>query len=62
MQFIKSEFKGLLPKAYEPWPNGTRLIPSNMNDLNKEEPSRYVSKNWHDYCLLTALTQKGILI
>ncbi|XP_025078630.1 alpha-1,2-mannosyltransferase ALG9-like [Pomacea canaliculata] len=42
LQFIKSEFKGLLPKAYEPWPNGTRLIPSNMNDLNKEEPSRYI--------------------
>eukprot|EP01147_Barroeca_monosierra_P005163 gene5163-7013_t len=39
--FIKSEFRGLLPKHFES-ENGTRVIPSAMNALNKEEPTRYV--------------------
>ncbi|KAK7489300.1 hypothetical protein BaRGS_00019408 [Batillaria attramentaria] len=42
LQFIKSEFKGLLPKPYEPGEHGTRVIPSHMNDLNREEPTRYI--------------------
>ncbi|XP_076435591.1 alpha-1,2-mannosyltransferase ALG9-like [Babylonia areolata] len=42
LQFIKSEFRGLLPKPYEPGEDGTRVIPSHMNDLNKEEPTRYI--------------------
>ncbi|BFZ06579.1 hypothetical protein BsWGS_09618 [Bradybaena similaris] len=42
LQFIQSEFKGLLPKQYEPGPDATRIIPSDMNDENREEPSRYV--------------------
>ncbi|CAI4232726.1 unnamed protein product [Auanema sp. JU1783] len=42
--FLKSEFRGLLPKYY---PKGklpliTKAIPTEMNDLNKEETSRYV--------------------
>lgn len=42
LQFIKSEFSGLLPKPYEPGEDGTRVIPSHMNDHNREEPSRYI--------------------
>lgn len=42
LQFIQSEFRGQLPKYYESSPDATRLIPTQMNDLNKEEPSRYV--------------------
>lgn len=42
LQFIKSEFKGLLPKPYEPGVNGPRILPSHMNDLNLEEPTRYI--------------------
>lgn len=41
LEFIKSEFAALLPKHYDP-ANGTSGIPSHMNDLNREEPTRYV--------------------
>ncbi len=40
--YLKSEFVGQLPRPFDPSPNGTRTIPANMNDLNREEPSRYV--------------------
>ncbi|XP_054159813.1 alpha-1,2-mannosyltransferase ALG9-like isoform X2 [Oppia nitens] len=39
LQFIQSEFRGQLPQPYN---GGTRVIPSNMNDLNREELSRYI--------------------
>lgn len=42
MRYIKSDFKGQLPKLYDEGPSGTSLIPSDMNNMNKEEPSRYV--------------------
>ncbi|XP_074592962.1 alpha-1,2-mannosyltransferase ALG9-like [Brevipalpus obovatus] len=42
LQFIKSEFKGLLPQPFTHGSLGTRVIPSNMNDRNEEEPSRYI--------------------
>jgi len=42
LRFLQSEFKGQLPKPYASGPDGTTLIPSHMNDLNKEEPERYV--------------------
>lgn len=41
LAYLQSEFRGLLPKAFEATA-GTRVIPSHMNNLNKEEPSRYV--------------------
>lgn len=42
--FLRSDFRGLLPKYYEgaPHAGGTRVIPSGMNDLNREDPTRYV--------------------
>ncbi|KAK6025100.1 plasmid Maintenance Protein, partial [Ostertagia ostertagi] len=51
LHFLKSEFAGLLPKYY---PQGrlpfiTRRIPTEMNDMNKEEPSRYVPLDTCDY-------------
>uniref|UniRef100_A0A915BD27 Mannosyltransferase n=2 Tax=Parascaris univalens TaxID=6257 RepID=A0A915BD27_PARUN len=51
LNFIKSEFSGLLPKPFAdgPLPNITRMIPTHMNDLNREEPTRYVSVDICDY-------------
>lgn len=51
LHFLKSEFSGLLPKYY---PQGklpfiTRRIPTEMNDMNREEPSRYVPLDTCDY-------------
>ncbi|XP_052785256.1 alpha-1,2-mannosyltransferase ALG9-like [Mya arenaria] len=43
LHYLKSEFEGQLPKPYDSGPDATRIIPSNMNDMNKEEPSRYVN-------------------
>jgi alpha-1,2-mannosyltransferase len=45
LQFVKSKFSGQLPKPYSrlPPPEGTRIFPSQMNDANLEEPSRYVN-------------------
>ncbi|KAG6900526.1 hypothetical protein C0993_009479 [Termitomyces sp. T159_Od127] len=55
VEFVKSEFNGLLPGHFENTPAevnstsafwlrpGTSHIPEAQNNLNKEEPSRYVS-------------------
>lgn len=48
-KFIRSEFKGLLPGEFPDAPSpfermeGASKIPSGMNDLNIEDPSKYVS-------------------
>ncbi len=42
LRFIRSEFKGQLPQPYGDHPNATWIVPDNMNDMNLEEPSRYV--------------------
>lgn len=43
LHYIKSEFRAQLPKHFDGVaPDGTRHIPSHMNDENLEEPSRYV--------------------
>ncbi|KAG6594262.1 putative alpha mannosyltransferase [Phytophthora cinnamomi] len=49
VQFVKSSFSGLLPKPFEEHENGTSIIPSAMNDQNREEPSRYVPIETCDY-------------
>ncbi|GFS46466.1 alpha-1,2-mannosyltransferase ALG9 [Trichonephila inaurata madagascariensis] len=49
LQFLKSEFRGQLPKPYSDLPNATKIIPTDMNDQNLEEPSRYVDINSCDY-------------
>nr|CAD7596982.1 unnamed protein product [Timema genevievae] len=42
LQFVKSEFRGQLPQPYSKGLNATSVIPPHMNDMNKEEPSRYI--------------------
>ena len=44
LKFIRSEFRGQLPKPYSSYSNATKMIPTEMNDMNKEEKSRYVSE------------------
>lgn len=49
LEFLKSDFKGLLPKQWDeeqPW-----MIPSDMNDRNIEELSRYVDINQCEYII-----------
>ena len=43
LNFIKSQFAGQLPQQYQVGKDATKIIPSNMNDMNREEFSRYVS-------------------
>lgn len=46
-KFIKSEFKGLLPGEFARKEgdifHGSSVIPTGMNDLNLEDPGKYVS-------------------
>jgi alpha-1,2-mannosyltransferase len=43
VHFIQSSFRGQLPKHYSNMPDATWTIPSEMNDMNQEEPGRYVN-------------------
>nr|XP_034330527.1 alpha-1,2-mannosyltransferase ALG9 [Crassostrea gigas] len=43
LQFLQSEFRGQLPKPYSSGEDATKIIPTDMNDLNREEMSRYVN-------------------
>ncbi|CAG0913032.1 unnamed protein product [Notodromas monacha] len=45
VEFLHSEFRGLLPKHYEAGINATSIIPTGMNDRNQEEESRYVDES-----------------
>jgi len=49
LRFLKSDFAGQLPKYYEQGANATWIIPEHMNDLNLEEPSRYVDASECEY-------------
>ncbi|XP_066100547.1 alpha-1,2-mannosyltransferase ALG9 isoform X3 [Saccopteryx bilineata] len=42
LQFIPSEFRGQLPKPFAEGPLATQIVPTDMNDQNREEPSRYI--------------------
>ncbi|XP_058866178.1 alpha-1,2-mannosyltransferase ALG9-like isoform X1 [Acipenser ruthenus] len=42
LQFIQSEFRGQLPKPFSKGGSPTQIIPTHMNDQNREEPSRYM--------------------
>jgi len=60
MRFIRSEFRGQLPKLYEEDDEPdrksglkTRLIYDDFNDLNKEEPSRYTRQDRCHYLIDT---------
>ena len=51
MKFIKSEFKGQLPNYYSTLSNGSKISPDHMNDMNIEEPTRYVSNRFKEYLM-----------
>ncbi|CAG9538201.1 unnamed protein product [Cercopithifilaria johnstoni] len=53
LDFIKSEFAGLLPKPYMKGslPEVTRAMPTEMNDLNREEISRYADIRQCDFLI-----------
>jgi alpha-1,2-mannosyltransferase len=44
IQFIKSGFDGLLPRAFDDSHGGTRAAPRQLNDQNRREPENY----WED--------------
>jgi hypothetical protein len=60
LKFIRSEFRGQLPKAYSPYPNATKIIPTEMNDMNREEESRYVSEQIFETIFNRTLDLGGI--
>lgn len=49
VQFVKSSFGGQLPKQFEQHENATSIIPTDMNDLNREEVSRYIPLSACDF-------------
>ncbi|KAM9953215.1 hypothetical protein ACTFIR_008278 [Dictyostelium discoideum] len=51
LKFIESDFKGHLPKPFSTLPNGTAIIPTNMNDQNKQEFDRYIKPNECSYII-----------
>lgn len=44
IRFIRAGFTGLMPKPFLESENGTRLMPSGVNQFNKEEPDQFY--NW----------------
>lgn len=51
VNFIKSDFKGQLPAHYLPEKEATKIVRNDMNDLNKEEVSRYVKIETCDFLI-----------
>ncbi|KAJ1640592.1 Alg9-like mannosyltransferase family-domain-containing protein [Pavlovales sp. CCMP2436] len=50
LSFVRSEFRGILPQPFAAH-NGTHALPLHMNELNREEPSRYVPTSACHYLL-----------
>merc|ERR1712194_840120 len=55
--WVNSSFDGQLPRPFGPWPTGLSEVPSDMNDRNRREPSRYVEER--ECGLLVDLVLKG---
>ncbi|CAF1328922.1 unnamed protein product [Adineta ricciae] len=51
LSFLRSEFRGQLPKAYSQEKNATRLRENHFNDANKEQVDRYINLNECDYII-----------
>ncbi|KAJ3426785.1 alpha-12-mannosyltransferase alg9 [Anaeramoeba flamelloides] len=49
--YVESNFTGLLPKLYEKGENATRIIPSDMNNMNRQEFSRYIKPSQCNYLI-----------
>ncbi|XP_071784454.1 alpha-1,2-mannosyltransferase ALG9-like [Asterias amurensis] len=58
LQFIESEFRGQLPKQYGPGEDATRIIPTDMNEFNLEETSRYLDISKCHYLIDLDLPQE----
>ena len=58
LEFIRSELRGQLPKPYSNTANATQMIPTNMNDMNKEKPSRFISVSKCDFLVDLATERK----
>lgn len=41
VQFVKSGFSGLLPRAFDPAQGGSTAAPRQLNDENRDEPENY---------------------
>ncbi|XP_012677447.2 alpha-1,2-mannosyltransferase ALG9 isoform X2 [Clupea harengus] len=59
LQFIQSEFRGQLPKPFSNEPLATHMIPTDMNDQNLEETSRYVDLKQCHYLVDLALDKEA---
>lgn len=53
MKLIALFLQGILPKPFPslPIPNASRVVPTDMNDMNREEPSRYVDVSSCDFLI-----------
>jgi alpha-1,2-mannosyltransferase len=51
LRFLRTSFRGLLPKPYANGPEATSMIPTTMNDENREEMDRYITLNKCDYII-----------
>jgi alpha-1,2-mannosyltransferase len=45
VSFIRSSFRGELPRPYAPPPDGSKVIHKDFNDQNQEEMSRYINES-----------------
>lgn len=61
LRFLQSEFRGQLPKPFSNLPNATKIIPSDMNDLNLEEKSRYIDIKYCDYIIDSDYPRHAVL-
>ena len=51
-------YDGLLPKPFEAV-DGTSVIPAHMNNMNEEEPTRYIDLATCDYVVDQSLPQSS---
>lgn len=56
LQYIDDGFKGILPQAF----TDTSIVPKNMNDENRPEPSRYVDLKTCDYFVTLIIQSKPL--
>lgn len=50
IRFVRSGFTGLMPKPFREDGNGTRVIPSGMNEFNKEDPAQFYAWSQAEGC------------
>jgi alpha-1,2-mannosyltransferase len=58
LSWVKSDFQGILPQPFSRQNGYARIVP-HMNDMNKEEPSRYIATNNCDFVVDTDEPYQG---